>query len=139
MSIKQIETHELNEAAYLYTLGITPIKVIRTAHVQATFYYPQTKLIKELLHQYRLGFVEANLTHYMYTRGVLKNMVSSQPVVKEHDQPVVGATYYYIEPITKTIIQVMYGKDKAHYQRWLDGNYFASKVDAQKKLDSKAS
>lgn len=134
---KQIQTTDLNEAAYLYTLGITPTKVIRTAQVQAKFYYPQTKLVKELLHQFRLGFVEGNLTHYIYTRGVLKSLVSNQPVIKEHDQPVIGSVYFYIEPTTKTVIQAMYGKDKAHYQRWLDGNCFTSKQDAQKKLDNK--
>jgi len=128
-----IETTDINEAAYLYTLGIAPKSIRRTDHAKAIFYYRPTKEIREWLLHYRTGMAEGCLSHFMYTRNALKCMVGANPVEKLSEAPATGEGYFYI--VNKTILHALYGKDVVHYNRYKEGNFYKTKQEAQAALE----
>lgn len=125
-----IQTTDINEVAYLYTLGIAPDGIKRISQVQSIFFFKKTKEIKEILFHYRTGMAEGSLSHFMFTRDVLKRMVSASVIEKlDEDQPATGEHYWYI--VNKTVLGAHYGnKDITHYERWRDGNYYKTKQEA---------
>ncbi len=130
-----IQTSDLNEAAFLYTLGTAPERIQRISQVQSIFFYKSNKEMRELLLHYRTGMAEGCLSHFMFTRGVLKSIVSASVIEKlDQNQPAIGDTYFYI--INKTILSAVYGnKELYHFQRWKDGNYYKTKQEAQSVLE----
>jgi hypothetical protein len=129
-----IQTTDINEAAYLYMLGIAPEGIKRISQVQAIFFFKKTKEIKEILIHYRTGMAEGSLSHFMFTRGVLKSMAAASTIEKiDENQPAVGDYYFFI--VNKTIIGAHFGnKEITHYERWKTGNYYKTKQEAQKAL-----
>lgn len=127
-----VETTDINEAAYLYTLGIAPQSIRRTDHVKAIFYYRPTKDVRGYLLHYRTGMAEGCLSHFMYTRNALKYMIASNPIEKLSEAPVYGDGYWYI--VNKTILHAVYGKDVTHYNRYKEGNFYKTKQEAQEAL-----
>lgn len=129
-----IQTTDLNEAAYLYMLGIEPEGIKRISQVQSIFFFKKSKEIKSILLHYRTGMAEGSLSHFMFTRGVLKTIIAASVIEKLDDnQPAIGDYYWYI--VNKTILGGGYGnKDTTHYERWKSGNYYKTKQEAQAAL-----
>jgi len=138
------DTNNIDEAAYLALQGYY-FTVTRTGPISALFSFEKDEHFDEVRARFWKGEATVQLHSWLATRAALKNecagqalslkRISSPPLVPAELETAAVVTpgfgYWYHDG--NTIKRALFGNRSLHTSRWVDGNFYRTREDAQLK------